>query len=48
MDYFFGDGVGEPTQWQGEPDLTLGIGAPDALWLDFDGDGYPEDRKSVV
>ncbi|MBB1021247.1 hypothetical protein G6030_08120, partial [Dietzia sp. E1] len=43
MDYFFGDGVGEPTQWQGEPDLTLGTGAPDALWLDFDGDGYADD-----
>ena len=43
MDYFFGDGVGEPTQWQGEPNLTLGTGAADALWLDFDGDGYVDD-----
>lgn len=43
MDYFFGDGVGEPTQWQGTPDLTLGAGAADALWLDFDGDGYADD-----
>ncbi|HMT50478.1 MAG TPA: hypothetical protein PKC36_10065, partial [Dietzia sp.] len=43
MDYFFGDGVGEPTQWQGAPDLTLGTGAADALWLDFDGDGYADD-----
>ncbi|MBB1042025.1 hypothetical protein G6022_11980, partial [Dietzia sp. Cai40] len=43
MDYFFGDGVGEPTQWQGAPELTLGTGAADALWLDFDGDGYADD-----
>ena len=43
MDYFFGDGVGEPTQWQGEPDLTLGAGDADALWLDFDGDGLADD-----
>lgn len=43
MDYFFGDGVGEPTQWQGAPELTLGAGAADALWLDFDGDGSADD-----
>ena len=43
MDYFFGDGVGEPTQWQDEPDLTLGTGGADALRLDFDGDGYLDD-----
>ena len=43
MDYFFGDGVGEPTQWQAEPDLTLGTGAADAIWIDFDGDGYADD-----
>ena len=43
MDYFFGNGVGEPTRWQGEPDLTLGAGAADAMWLDFDGDGYVDD-----
>ncbi|MBB1024710.1 hypothetical protein G6019_09775, partial [Dietzia sp. DQ12-76] len=43
MDYFFGDGVGEPTHWQGTPDLTLGTGAADALWLDFDGDGHADD-----
>ena len=43
MDYFFGDGVGEPTHWQGEPDLTLGTGAADALWVDFNGNGYAHD-----
>ncbi|HHX83807.1 MAG TPA: hypothetical protein GX694_00470, partial [Actinomycetales bacterium] len=43
MDYFFGDGVAEPAQWQGTPDLTLGAAGPDALWIDFDGDGLLDD-----
>lgn len=44
MDYFFGDGLVEPTQWTTPPNLDLGgAGALDAVSIDFTGIGTETD-----
>lgn len=44
MDYFFGDGLVEPTQWTTPPNLDLGgAGALDAVAIDFTGSGTESD-----
>ncbi|WP_052314427.1 hypothetical protein [Nocardia thailandica] len=44
IDYVFGTGDGTVTTWSGIADLSLADPAvPDAIWLDFDGAGPPDD-----
>lgn len=44
LEYSFGTGHGEPTTWLSEPNLIIGDGStPNAVWLDFDGDGLIDD-----
>ncbi|MEO9222330.1 MAG: hypothetical protein ABI251_11265, partial [Mycobacteriaceae bacterium] len=44
MEYSFGTGVGPPTTWNSPADVDAnGDGAPDAVALDFDGDGRVDD-----
>lgn len=42
IEYVFGTGAGAPHPWSSPADLSLG-GAPDAVRLDFDGDGLLDD-----
>lgn len=43
IEYVFGAGDGRTSTWTSSADLTLGGGAPDAVRLDFDGDGLSDD-----
>lgn len=44
IEYLFGTGDGDTTQWRSLADADLdGDGVPDAVWLDFDGDGSRDD-----
>lgn len=43
IEYVFGAGDGRTSTWTSSADLTLGGGAPDAVRLDFDGDGLFDD-----
>ncbi|MBJ8346463.1 pullulanase [Antrihabitans sp. YC2-6] len=44
IEYSFGTGPDDPTSWSSAPDRDLGeLGAPDAVALDFDGDGLIDD-----
>lgn len=43
IEYLFGPGDGSTTSWTSSPDLTLGTGDPDAIRIDFDGDGRLDD-----
>ena len=44
VEYSFGTGHGEPTSWSSVPDLIVGGGSvPNAVRLDFDGDGLLDD-----
>jgi hypothetical protein len=43
IEYLFGAGDGTTSTWTSVADLTLGGGTPDAVRLDFDGDGFDDD-----
>ncbi|EME15525.1 hypothetical protein [Rhodococcus triatomae] len=44
VEYVFGTGDGDPSLWLSPADLDLGApGGPDAVTLDFDGDGWRDD-----
>lgn len=43
IEYVFGLGDGLITSWTSAPDLTLGTAGPDAVRIDFDGDGRFDD-----
>ncbi|WP_051721183.1 MULTISPECIES: hypothetical protein [Actinomycetes] len=43
IEYVFGAGDGRTSTWTSSADLTLGGRAPDAVRLDFDGDGLSDD-----
>ncbi|NLG56310.1 MAG: hypothetical protein GX542_11815 [Rhodococcus sp.] len=44
LEYSFGTGHGDPTTWLSAPDLIIGDGdIPNAVRLDFDGDGLLDD-----
>jgi hypothetical protein len=43
IEYVFGSGNGHINTYTSAADLTLGTGAPDAVRLDFDGDGLIDD-----
>jgi hypothetical protein len=43
IEYVFGSGDGRTSTWTSVADVTLGSGMPDAVRLDFDGDGLIDD-----
>ncbi|SDU72580.1 hypothetical protein [Gordonia westfalica] len=43
IEYFFGPGDGSTTRWSTPADATFGDSGPDAVRLDFDGDGRLDD-----
>ncbi|ETA08234.1 hypothetical protein [Gordonia alkanivorans] len=43
IEYFFGPGDGSTTRWSTPADTALGDSGPDAVRLDFDGDGRRDD-----
>lgn len=43
IEYFFGPGDGSTTRWSSPADAVLGDSGPDAVRLDFDGDGSRDD-----
>lgn len=44
LEYSFGTGVADPVAWSSLPDIDLGEpGGPDAVVVDFDGDGHRDD-----
>lgn len=43
IEYLFGPGDGSTTRWSTPADVTLGDAGPDAVRLDFDGDGRRDD-----
>ncbi|MBD0862818.1 hypothetical protein IA539_16635 [Gordonia sp. zg691] len=43
IEYCFGPGDGSTTRWSSPADLAIGGDAPDAVGLDFDGDGRRDD-----
>lgn len=43
IEYVFGLGDGVTTAWTSAPDTTLGTAGPDAVRIDFDGDGRFDD-----
>lgn len=43
IEYVFGPGNGATQAWTSPADLTVGPGGPDAVRIDFDGDGRTDD-----